>query len=286
MNHKINSFFDSDTYTFSYIVSDDRTGVSVVIDPVLTYDSKTGRTSTATADKVVSFIRDNGLRNEWILETHAHADHLTAAQYIKSAIGGRIAIGQKVTEVQKVFKDIFNLNDEFLPDGSQFDYLISDQEIIEAGDIKIKAIFVPGHTPACLAYQIKDSIFVGDTLFMPDVGTARCDFPGGDAKKLYKSIQKLLSYPPQTKLFMCHDYPPNDRKVKCQTTVVEQMEKNIHCHALISENEFVQMRNERDKTLEMPVLLIPAIQVNIRAGALPTPESNGTSYLKIPINLI
>ena len=286
MKPVIESFFDPETWTFTYVVGSDSSGSCIVIDPVLNYDPKSGRTKTQSADKVIAFIKSRDLKLEWILETHAHADHFTAAMHIKDALGGRVAIGEQVTKVQSVFKGIFNLGDEFKPNGSHFDYLLKDEEMITFGDLSFKAIFVPGHTPACMAYQVEDSIFVGDTLFMPDVGTARCDFPGGDAKTLFKSIKKLLSFPSDIKLFMCHDYPPSDRAVRYQTTVKEQNQFNIHVHQGVHEEEFIQMRTKRDKTLEMPVLILPAIQVNIRAGQMPPSEDNGTSYLKIPINLV
>ena len=286
MKPLIESFFDPETWTFTYVVSSDSSSSCIVIDPVLNYDPKSGRTKTQSAEKVISFIKSRALKLEWILETHAHADHFTAAMFIKDTLGGKIAIGEQVTKVQSVFKGIFNLGDEFKANGSHFDYLLKDEEIIAFGDLSFKAIFVPGHTPACMAYQVEESIFVGDTLFMPDVGTARCDFPGGDAKTLFKSIKKLLSFPSDTMLYMCHDYPPGERLVRYQTTVKEQNDSNIHVHYGVKEEEFIQMRTKRDKTLEMPVLILPAIQVNIRAGQMPPCEDNGKSYLKIPINLV
>lgn len=282
----IQSFFDQETWTFTYVVSDSSTRACIVIDPVLNYDAKSGRTHTKSADEVISFIKQNQLKLEWILETHAHADHLTAAHYLREQLGGKVAIGENVLKVQSVFKGIFNLGNEFIADGSQFDYLLKDQENIPFGKLNFQCLSVPGHTPACLAYKINDAIFVGDTLFPPDVGTARCDFPGGDARTLYQSIKKILSYPEDTKLYMCHDYPPSNRAVIYQTTVKEERANNIHVHDNVMEDEFVQMRTARDKTLEVPVLLLPSIQVNIRAGEMPPKESNGTSYLKIPINLI
>lgn len=223
---------------------------------------------------------------EWILETHAHADHLSAAPYLRDRLGGKIAIGDHISTVQGVFKKVFNLEESFLTDGSQFDYLLKDDEEIRVGNLTLKALFVPGHTPACMAYQIGDAIFVGDTMFMPDVGTARCDFPGGNANTLYKSVQKILSFPPETRLFMCHDYPPNGRPVQFETTVAEERKSNIHMHDGISEDEFVKMRTKRDATLEMPVLILPSIQVNIRAGEMPPKEANGIAYLKIPLNAL
>jgi glyoxylase-like metal-dependent hydrolase (beta-lactamase superfamily II) len=253
---------------------------------VLDYDPKSGRTSHASTDKIVEFVGANSLKVEWILETHAHADHLSAAHYLKEKLGGKIAIGEHITAVQKVFKGIFNLQPSFKQDGSQFDQLIKEGEQIQVGQLTGTALYVPGHTPACMAYQFGDAVFVGDTLFMPDVGTARCDFPGGDAKALYASTRKLLSLPPETRLFMCHDYPPQGREVAYQSTVAEQRAKNIHVHDGISEAEFIAMRTKRDATLEMPVLILPAVQINIRAGELPPKEDNGVAYVKVPLNLL
>ena len=286
MKAQIKSFFDKATWTFTYVVSDPEARVCIVIDPVLNYDPKSGRTLTQSVDQVIGYLASNQLQLEWILETHAHADHLTAAKYLQNALGGKIAIGEKVQKIQEVFKGIFNLGDEFKADGSQFDHLIKDGENISFGNLNIESIAVPGHTPACLAYKIDDAIFVGDTLFPADVGTARCDFPGGDASTLYKSIKKILSYPESTNLYMCHDYPPTNRQVIGRTTVGEQRENNIHIRDGVTEDAFVQMRKARDATLEVPVLLLPSIQVNIRAGAMPLKEDNGTSYMKIPINLL
>jgi glyoxylase-like metal-dependent hydrolase (beta-lactamase superfamily II) len=286
MKAQIKSFFDKATWTFTYVVSDPEERVCIVIDPVLNYDPKSGRTLTQSADQVLEYITSNQLQLEWILETHAHADHLTAAKYLQDMLGGKIAIGEKVQKIQGVFKGIFNLGDEFKADGSQFDHLIKDGENISFGNLNIESIAVPGHTPACLAYKIDDAIFVGDTLFPADVGTARCDFPGGDASTLYKSIKNILSYPESTNLYMCHDYPPTNRQVIGRTTVGEQRENNIHIRDGVTEDAFVQMRKARDATLEVPVLLLPSIQVNIRAGAMPLKEDNGTSYMKIPINLL
>jgi glyoxylase-like metal-dependent hydrolase (beta-lactamase superfamily II) len=283
-NADIKTFFDPETWTFSYVVYAGEGSACVVIDSVLNYDSKSGRTATKSVDEVAQFIAEKKLRLTWILETHAHADHLTAAPYLQSKLGGKIVIGDHITNVQKVFKGIFNLDGRFAVDGSQFDHLLQDGESLGFGDLSLKAIYVPGHTPACMAYEIGDVLFVGDTLFMPDVGTARCDFPGGDAKTLYQSIQKILAYPNKTKLYMCHDYPPSDRPVAHLTTVNEQKQSNIHVHDGITEDAFVQMRSKRDATLEMPHLILPSIQVNIRAGHFPEAESNGKSYLKIPLN--
>jgi glyoxylase-like metal-dependent hydrolase (beta-lactamase superfamily II) len=220
------------------------------------------------------------------LETHAHADHLTAAPYLQEKLGGKLVIGDHITSVQSVFKGVFNLDKDFAVDGSQFDHLLRDGESLVFGELSLKALYVPGHTPACMAYEIGDALFVGDTLFMPDVGTARCDFPGGNARTLYQSVQKILSYPKETKLYMCHDYPPNGRAPECSTTVEAEKSSNIHVHDGISEEQFVQMRTKRDETLQMPTLILPSIQVNIRAGHFPEPENNGKSYLKIPLNLL
>ena len=282
----IKDFFDPETWTYTYVVYEGDGSPCVIIDSVLNYDPKSGRTSTKSADGVIDFVRAHQLQVAWILETHAHADHLTAAPYLQSHLGGKLVIGDHIKNVQTVFKGVFNLNDGFKTDGTQFDYLLKEGESLAFGNLSLKALFVPGHTPACMAYEIGDAIFVGDTLFMPDVGTARCDFPGGDAKTLYRSIQKILSYPGQTKLYMCHDYPPNGRPEKCMTTVADERANNIHVHDGVTEEQFVQMRTARDKTLEMPVLILPSIQVNIRAGHFPEPDSNGVAYLKIPLNAL
>ena len=281
----VKAFFDPQTWTYTYVVYESKGSACIVIDSVLNYDPKSGRTKTESADEVIAFIQENRLQLEWILETHAHADHLTAAPYIQEKLGGKIAIGDHITTVQSVFKGVFNL-DDIAVDGSQFDVLIKEGESIAFGNLSFKALFVPGHTPACMAYEIGDSIFVGDTLFMPDVGTARCDFPGGSASNLYRSIQSILKYPPNTKLYMCHDYPPNGRPPEYQSTVADQKKSNIHVHDGVTEEQFVAMRNKRDAGLEMPVLILPSIQVNIRAGHMPKPEGNGTAYLKIPLNAL
>jgi glyoxylase-like metal-dependent hydrolase (beta-lactamase superfamily II) len=281
----VKAFFDPQTWTYTYVVYESKGSACIVIDSVLNYDPKSGRTKTGSADEVISFIKENRLQLAWILETHAHADHLTAAPYIQEKLGGKIAIGDHITTVQGVFKGVFNLEDVAL-DGSQFDALIKEGESIAFGNLSFKALYVPGHTPACMAYEIGDSIFVGDTLFMPDVGTARCDFPGGSASNLYRSIQSVLSYPPNTKLYMCHDYPPNGRAPEYQSTVADQKKNNIHVHDGVTEEQFVAMRNKRDAGLEMPVLILPSIQVNIRAGHMPKAEGNGTAYLKIPLNAL
>ncbi|CAH1204083.1 Glyoxylase, beta-lactamase superfamily II [Candidatus Nitrotoga sp. BS] len=286
MKANIETFFEPATSTVSYVVFDEAGGSCAIIDPVLDYDAKSGRTSTQFADKQIQFIKSQRLTVEWILETHAHADHLSSAHYLQSKLGGKIAIGNGIPTVQKTFKKLFNIGDEFVPNGSHFDYLLADGEMFKVGKLSAKAILVPGHTPADLAYQFGDAIFIGDTLFMPDVGTARADFPGGDAHRLFQSIRKLLEFPPETRLLMCHDYPPTDRAVQWESTVAEQRKYNIHVHDGISEDEFVAMRTARDKTLEAPTLLLPSIQTNIRAGEMPPAEENGTAYFKIPINVI
>jgi glyoxylase-like metal-dependent hydrolase (beta-lactamase superfamily II) len=281
----VKAFFDPQTWTYTYVVYESEGSACIVIDSVLNYDPKSGRTKTESADEVIAFIKKHRLQLEWILETHAHADHLTAAPYIQEKLGGKIAIGDHITAVQGVFKGVFNL-DDLAVDGSQFDVLIKEGESISFGNLSFKALYVPGHTPACMAYEIGDSIFVGDTLFMPDVGTARCDFPGGSASNLYRSIQSILKYPLSTKLYMCHDYPPNGRPPEYQSTVADQKKNNIHVHDGITEEQFVAMRTKRDAGLEMPVLILPSIQVNIRAGHMPKAEGNGTAYLKIPLNAL
>lgn len=286
MRAQIRAFFDPATWTMSYVVYDEQGGFCAIIDPVLDYDPKSGRTKTVSADKLIDFVRENRLTVEWLLETHAHADHLSAAAYLQDKVGGKTAIGESIALVQGSFKKLFNLGPEFVADGLHFDHRITDGEVLRVGKITLKAISVPGHTPADMAYQLDDTVFVGDTLFMPDVGTARADFPGGDAHQLYHSIQKILSLPPQTRLFMCHDYPPSNRSPQWESTVLEEKMHNIHIKDGVTEDAFVAMRMKRDATLEMPVLMLPSVQVNIRAGRFPDPESNGVSYLKIPINAI
>ncbi len=283
---QVQGFFDPATWTVSYLVHNGPGSAAAIIDSVLDYDPKSGRTRTTSADQLIDQVQAQGLQVQWILETHAHADHLSAAPYLQKKLGGQIAIGDQITRVQKVFKGIFNLEPEFRLDGSQFDVLLQDGQAFSIGELTARVMAVPGHTPACVAYQVGDAVFVGDTLFMPDVGTARCDFPGGDASALYASVQKVLSLPPETRLFMCHDYPPNARPVAFETTVAAQRAHNIHVHDGVSQAEFVEMRTRRDATLEMPVLILPAVQVNIRAGDMPPPEANGTAYLKIPINAL
>lgn len=286
MNPQVKHFFDKATWTLTYVIYDAPGGKAAIIDSVLDYDPKSGRTRTASAEQVVAFVREMKLDVQWILETHAHADHMSASQYLRQQLGGRIGIGAHITRVQQTFKQVFNLEPTLATDGSQFDRLFGDGDRFEIGGLTGEVMAVPGHTPACIAYRIGDAVFVGDTMFMPDVGTARCDFPGGDARTLYKSMRRLLALPAETRMFLCHDYPPAGREVQHQTTVAAQRESNIHVHDGISEEAFVDMRTKRDATLEMPVLILPAIQINIRAGAMPPPESNGVSYVKIPLNAL
>lgn len=282
----VESFLDPDSETFTHVVHTGQGSGCAIIDPVLDFDPKSGFTHTTVADQVIAYVRAHQLQVEWILETHAHADHLSAAPYLKAELGGKIAIGESIRVVQKVFKALFNLESTFNTDGSQFDHLFADGEVFQIGELTATAHHVAGHTPADMAYQINDAVFVGDTLFMPDVGTARCDFPGGSAQTLYRSIRQLLSLPADTKLYLCHDYPPAGRSHQPLTTVKAQRESNIHVHDGISEDRFVQMRNQRDATLAMPRLILPSVQVNVRAGQLPPPEDNGVRYLKIPLNVL
>ena len=286
LHPEVDSFFDSVTGTLTHVVHAGPGTSAAIVDSVLDYDPKSGRTSTAAADRVIAHVRDKGLQVQWILETHAHADHLSAAPYLKQQLGGRIGIGGRITQVQKVFKTIFNLEPGFCLDGSQFDHLFQEGEVFAIGELQVEVLYVPGHTPACAAYRVGDALFVGDTLFMPDVGSARCDFPGGDAHVLYASMKKILARPEETRLFLCHDYPPNGRAVRYETSVAEQRAHNIHVHDGVSEAQFVDMRTRRDATLDMPTLILPSVQVNIRAGEMPPPEANGVSYLKIPINAL
>lgn len=286
MQAQVKAFFDPATWTVSYVVFDAPGGHCALVDSVLDYDPKSGRTRTDSADQLIAFVREQNLTVDWILETHAHADHLSAAPYLRKHLGGKIAIGGKITQVQNVFKGIFHLEPEFATNGSQFDHLFEDGDTFAIGALQAQALSVPGHTPACMAYQVGDAVFVGDTLFMPDVGTARCDFPGGNAHTLYQSVRKLLSLPAETRLFMCHDYPPEGREAQWECTVADQRARNIHVHDGVSEAEFVGMRTKRDAGLAMPVLILPSVQVNIRAGELPPPEANGVSYLKIPLNAL
>lgn len=281
----IQPFLDEASSTWTYIVYEADGGPCAIVDSVLNYDPASGRTDTRQADHVVAFVQAHGLQVQWLLETHAHADHLSAAPYLRRVLGGKIAIGQSISQVQSVFKHLFNLEPAFRVDGSQFDHLFAPDEVFHIGNLKAQALHVPGHTPADMAYLIDDQlILVGDTLFMPDVGTARCDFPGGDARQLYASMRKLLAFPGDTRLYVCHDYPPEGREAKCLTSVAEQRASNIHVHDGVDEAAFVQMRTTRDAGLGMPTLLLPAIQVNVRAGNMPPAEDNGVVYLKIPIN--
>jgi glyoxylase-like metal-dependent hydrolase (beta-lactamase superfamily II) len=285
MNPLIHALFDPVTCTYTYVVYEAPGSACAIIDSVLDYDPKSGRTSTGSADQVIAFVRANGLKVEWLIETHAHADHLSGAPYLKQQLGGKIGIGAQIQTVQHVFTEVFNLT-ECAQDGSQFDHLFQPDEQFAIGRLEARALHVPGHTPADFAFQIGDAVFVGDTLFMPDVGTARCDFPGGSAAMLYASMRRLLALPPQTRLCMCHDYPPSEREPRWSVTVAEQRAHNIHIHDGVSEQEFVAMRTKRDATLGMPTLILPAIQLNINAGHLPEPESNGVRYLKIPLNAL
>jgi glyoxylase-like metal-dependent hydrolase (beta-lactamase superfamily II) len=277
------SFFDKDTKSYSYVVADEKAGVCAVIDSVLDFDIKSGRTSSEGADALIAAVKERGWRTEWVLETHAHADHLTAAPYVKAQLGGKLGIGANIPAVQERFRAIYNLGTDFASDGRQFDRLFADGEEVRIGGLTARVMATPGHTPACITYVIGDAAFIGDTLFAPDYGTARCDFPGGDARTLYRSIQHILALPPETRLYQCHDYPPDGRAPQPYSTVAQQHAGNVHL-AGKSEDAFVAMREARDKTLDMPALLLPAVQVNIRAGALPPPEGNGISYLKIPVN--
>lgn len=282
----VEPFFDPDSNTFSYVVADDASGRCVVIDPVLDFDYAAGRTSTTSADQMIAFIREQGWQLCWVLETHVHADHLSSAGYLKRALGGEIGIGAAIASVQQVFGDAFNAGDEFHPDGRQFDRLLSDGDKLELGRLTIEVLHTPGHTPACVSYRIDDAVFVGDTLFMPDYGTARCDFPGGDAAQLYASVQRLLALPDDTRLFMCHDYKaPGRDEFAWQTTVAAQKQGNVHIRQGVTEAEFVAMREQRDAGLAMPRLLLPSVQINMRAGEMPAPEANGQRYLKIPLDL-
>lgn len=280
----VQAFYDAATGTVSYVVACSTTRAAALIDPVLDFDFKAGRTAAHSADTLLAYVRGQGLSVQWILETHAHADHLSAARYVQQQAGGRIAIGERIREVQATFKKLYNLERNFQPDGSQFDHLFSDGESFLIGQVPATAWWVPGHTPADMAYRVGDAVFVGDTLFMPDVGSARADFPGGNARTLYRSMRRLLALPQDTRLYMCHDYPPPDRGPRWETTVAEQCAQNIHARNGISEDAFVAMREARDATLEVPTLILPAMQVNVRAGQLPPADDNGVVYLRIPLN--
>ena len=282
---QVQAFFDEPTNTASYVVSDTETLACAIVDSVLDFDSAAGRTSTTSADQIIAYVQDNNLTCEWLLETHVHADHLSAAPYIQQHLGGKLAIGDGITRIQDVFGKIFNAGTEFERDGSQFDRLLKDQDEFAIGALSVNAMHTPGHTPACMTYVVGDCAFVGDTLFMPDFGTARADFPGGDARQLYRSIRKVLSLPPETRLYMCHDYKaPGRDEYAWQTTVADERANNVHVRDGVSEDEFVAMREARDAQLGMPKLIVPSIQINMRAGNMPEPEDNGVVYLKTPIN--
>jgi len=283
---EVEGFHDRDTGTVTYLVIDPATQHAAVIDPVLDYDPKAGRTSTRSADAVIARVRERKVVVEWVLETHVHADHLSGIAYVKRAVGGQSGIGNCLPLVQKAFKDVFTFERDFQADGSQFDHLFADDETFTLGTIGGRVLHTPGHTPACVSYVIGDTVFIGDTFFMPDSGTARCDFPGGDAATLYRSLRRILALPPETRMFICHDYCPGGRQPAWETTVAEQRAHNIHVHDGVTEAEFVALRNARDKTLSMPVLIIPSVQVNIRAGELPPPAENGVRYLQVPVNVL
>jgi glyoxylase-like metal-dependent hydrolase (beta-lactamase superfamily II) len=286
MRPMVQSFHDPVTGTVTHVVYEKAGSACAIVDPVLDYEARSGRTRTIAAAKVLGFVREQGLKPEWILETHAHADHLSAAPWLREQLGGRVAIGCDITRVQGVFKRLFNLEPEFATDGRQFDRLFGDGDSFPIGALEAQVLAMPGHTPACIAYQVGDAVFIGDTLFMPDIGTARCDFPGGDATQMYHSIRRLLALPGETRLFVCHDYPPAGREPRWESTVAEQRASNIHMHDGVTAEDFVAMRTARDATLEMPQLILPSVQVNIRAGQLPPREDNGVAYLKIPVNAI
>jgi glyoxylase-like metal-dependent hydrolase (beta-lactamase superfamily II) len=287
MSPRIQAFFDSTTSTYSYVVSDPATAQCAIIDSVLDYDAAAGRTDYASADRLIAYVREQSLSVQWLLETHVHADHLSAAPYLKATLGGQLAIGEQIRVVQSTFGKLFNAGPEFAVDGRQFDQLFKDDQSFQIGTLSARALHTPGHTPACMTYLIGDAAFVGDTLFMPDYGTARCDFPGGDARTLYRSISRLFALPDSTRLFMCHDYlAPRREQHRYQTTVAEQRTHNVHVHQGIGEDAFVAMRQSRDAGLGMPALMLPAVQVNMRAGDLPPAEDNGVHYLKVPLNVL
>lgn len=285
-NPLVQHFFDEPTNTFSYVVSDPDSNACAIIDSVLDFDYAAGKTDVRSANEIIDYIRGKGLKVEWIIETHVHADHLSAAPHLHTELGGKTGIGAHIVEVQEIFGKAFNAGTEFARDGSQFDALFEEGDRFQIGSLEGRVLHTPGHTPACLTYVIGDAAFVGDTLFMPDYGTARCDFPGGDARTLYQSIQKVLALPPETRIFLCHDYKaPEREEFQHMTTVAEQRRDNVHVHEGISEDEFVKMRTERDATLDMPRLILPSVQVNMRAGHMPPAEDNGQVYLKVPVNL-
>ncbi|MBA4043674.1 MAG: MBL fold metallo-hydrolase [Erythrobacter sp.] len=283
----IASFFDPATFTVTYVVHDPATREAAIIDSVLDFDPSSGRTGTGSANAVIEHVTSQNLKVIWLLETHAHADHFSAAPYLQQKLGGQIAIGEHITQVQQVFGKLFNAGTEFERDGSQFDALFKDGDTFAIGNLPVTVMHVPGHTPACVAYVAGEAVFVGDTMFMPDYGTARADFPGGNARSLFRSLRRILSLPPETRLFMCHDYLPKNRSTYVwETTVAAEREGNIHAHDGITEDEFVMMREARDATLDMPRLILPSVQVNMRAGHLPPAEDNGVTYLKIPVNAV
>lgn len=287
MQPSVHAFFDEPTNTVSYVVADPSRKACAVIDSVLDYDAAAGRTRKTSADAIIAFVHLQGWKTEWILETHVHADHLSAAPYLKQQLGGKLGIGAHITTIQTLFGKVFNAGTEFARDGSQFDHLFRDEEGFRIGDIEARAMHTPGHTPACMTYVIGDAAFVGDTLFMPDYGTARCDFPGGDARQLYRSIRRIFDLPSQTRLFMCHDYKaPGRNDFRWETTVTEERMGNVHVRDGIDEDSFVAMRTARDAALDMPRLILPSVQVNMRGGELPPPESNGQRYLKIPLDIL
>ena len=287
MSPLIQAFFDPATSTYSYVVSDPATLQCAIIDSVLDYDAAAGRTATTSADRLIAYVHEQGLSVQWLLETHVHADHLSAAPYLKVALGGQLAIGEQIRVVQNTFGKLFNAGSEFAVDGRQFDQLFRDEQVFQLGSLNARALHTPGHTPACMTYLIGDAAFVGDTLFMPDYGTARCDFPGGDARALYRSISRLFALPGSTRLFMCHDYlAPGREQHRYQTTVAEQRVHNVHVHQGVDEEAFVAMRQARDASLGMPALMLPSVQVNMRAGHLPPAEDNGVRYLKVPLNVL
>lgn len=284
-NPLVKAFFDNDSHTFSYVVTDPETLHCAIIDSVLDYDAASATTSTTHADEIIGYIQNNSLKVEWILETHVHADHLTASQYLKSQLGGKIAISEKIAMVQETFSAIYHLDIKYFNSQQIFDHLFKDNESFKIGQLEAYNIPTPGHTPACLSYVIGDAVFIGDTLFMPDYGTARCDFPKGSADQLFDSIQKLYQLPEQTRVFLCHDYKPEGREEYiCETSIQAQKQSNIHLNANTRKQEFVRKRQERDATLSMPKLILPAIQINMDAGRLPKPEANGIRYLKLPLN--
>jgi glyoxylase-like metal-dependent hydrolase (beta-lactamase superfamily II) len=285
MQPVVTPFHDAASGTWSYVVADAATGSAAIIDPVLEYDSKSARIAARGADRIVTHCREKSLQVRWILETHAHADHLSAAQYLKAALGGEIAIGAGIRSVQRTFKTLFGLGPEFIPDGRQFDCLLEDDATLPLGRSSIHVVPTPGHTSDSVSYLIGDAVFIGDTLFMPDSGSARCDFPGGDAAELYRSVQRLYLLPPGMRVFVCHDYAPGGRAPVCETTIEEQRRANTHIHDGVDEAAFVRLRVARDATLDLPGLIIPSVQVNIRAGQLPPPEADGISYLRVPVNV-